>query len=252
MKHATIRKPASPGRLAVILTSAVIGLAACGDEPAATGNAGADVAPASGSAVVDQAIADKPCEFVTTAMVAQTFGIPAAEVVQENYSNCTYAWEGSENSLDVSVNMGGVYESAADAERNFRLATRSMTSGEVAEAMDAVRTQAESSGEPGTTGERDAADGVSNALGSQAIQFADVENVGDAARIKTDTGELTVLQDNLVFTISAYYGSGEMPMPEKITAASMMAASKAWTQATFTERREAAVKLAQAAINAIQ
>lgn len=63
-------------------------------------------------------------------------------------------------------------------------------------------------------------------------------------------GDLHVRAGNLYFAASAYSGPG-MEMPERLTGASIMAADKQWRQDTMPQRREAAIKLAQAVVQSL-
>src|SRR3546814_10108766 len=65
--------------------------------------------------------------------------------------------------------------------------------------------------------------------GSAGIQFEDVEGVGDEARfaLTVGAGDLHVRVGNLYFTTAAYSGA-TMPMPERLTGSSMLAANKKW------------------------
>src|SRR3546814_3666931 len=75
--------------------------------------------------------------------------------------------------------------------------------------------------------------------GSAGIQFEDVEGVGDEARfaLTVGAGDLHVRVGNLYFTTAAYSGA-TMPMPERLTGSSMLAANKKWRHDTMPQRTE--------------
>src|SRR3546814_2589712 len=88
--------------------------------------------------------------------------------------------------------------------------------------------------------------------GSAGIQFEDVEGVGDEARfaLTVGAGDLHVRVGNLYFTTAAYSGA-TMPMPERLTGSSMLAANKKWRHDTMPQRKEAAIKLARAVVQSL-
>lgn len=254
----TIFKSSTVPSVLLTLISALL-LAACGgtgdsaapsQSSAASQTASAE--PVADSAKVDAAIEKTPCALVTPEMVATVFDVPVAELEQSQLmsSSCEYTREGDGESLQVSVDVDGVFEDAKSAASRFRSVTAGMSGAEVDRAMAGVREEADRKGDLDTAGKRGAADAIiSGSSGSAGIQFEDVEGVGDEARLAltVGAGKLYVRSGNLNFTVAAYSGA-DMPMPDKITAAAIMNADKQWRSETMPQRKQAAVKLAKAVV----
>jgi len=239
-------------------------LAACGgsgdsatsSQDAPAGQAASDK-PVADSASVDAAIKKNPCELAPAEMVAGLFDVPVADLERESSmsSACVYSWENGDETerLDVEVTVSDVGEDAERTASNFRAVTRGMSGADVDRAMAGVKERAAGEGELDSAGKRKAADAiVGSTSGSAGIQFEDVARVGDEARfaLTVGAGDLHVRAGNLYFTASAYSGPG-MEMPEKMTGASIMAADKQWRQDTMPQRKEAAIKLAQAVVQSL-
>lgn len=239
-------------------------LAACGgDGDGATSSQSSPASqvasdkPVTDSVHVDAALEKNPCELAPADMVADLFEVPAADLERESSmsSACVYSWENDDETerLDVEVKVSDVDENAERAASNFRSVTRGMSGADVDRAMAGVKEKAASEGKLDTAGKRKAADAiVGNTSGSAGIQFEDVEGVGDEARfaLTVGAGDLHVRAGNLYFTASAYSGPG-MEMPEKLTGGSIMAADKQWRQDTMPQRKDAAIKLAQAVVQSL-
>lgn len=213
--------------------------------------------PVADSASVDAAIKKNPCELAPAEMVAGLFDVPVVDLEHESSmsSACAYSWKNDDETarLDVKVKVSDVGEDAERTASNFRSVTRGMSGADVDRAMAGVKEKAASEGKLDTAGKRKAADAlVGSASGSAGIQFEDVAGVGDEARfaLTVGAGDLHVRARNLYFVASAYSGPG-MEMPERLTGASIMAADKQWRQDTMPQRREAAIKLAQAVVQSL-
>lgn len=239
-------------KASLVIATGVITLALSGCWDDSGDNASAGAKPLN-QATFGASMEDKPCEIVTGEMIVAAFGVPADALEQSSYTsaNCSYDWEGEERGLSVLIHVNGVHESSQDASDYFQDLTRSMSKAEADDAMATIRAQAEKTGDAETPQEREAADAASNEIASGGLQFVDVGNVADEARFATQSGELIVRKDNLVFTVSAYHGAN-MPLPATLNAESIMNASKDWLQETLPQRKEAAVKLAKAAANALR
>tara|TARA_R100000365_G_C2741466_1_gene70145 strand:- start:318 stop:1004 length:687 start_codon:yes stop_codon:yes gene_type:complete len=200
------------------------------------------------SATFDTALEDDPCAVVTTQMVASTFDVPEADIDQSNVvsSQCVYELDSDGKALDVEVSVEA-YDTDEDAAEAFQLATQSMSSEEISDAMTAVQQQANADGDLETEAQQDAAAGVGAGVSLGAIEFEDVEGVADQARFNTSDGTLELQEGNLRIRLKAYYGP-EMPIPESYEPGAMLEVINAWIQDTNSERKAQSVALAKAAL----
>ena len=208
--------------------------------------------PAADSTQVNTAIRNNPCELAPPEMVAALFEVPVAELERttSGSSACAYQWENDTRRLDVRVQVAGIDEDAARVTSNFRSATRGMSGADLDSAMTGIREQAAEDGGMDTAGKREAADAVVDSSGdSTGIRFEDVDGVGNEARLalSVGAGELHVRAGNLYFVASAYLGP-EMQMATGMSAGSILAADRQWRRETMPQRRQAAIKLAQAVV----
>lgn len=234
----------------------VLLVAGCGNEAATSGAAGESAAASSGKRF-DLSLDGDACNFVTAETLAATFGMPAEEI--EHYgsgSMCMYNWRGDERTLDVTIHLTSVADTAAEAARTFNNATRGISGAELDRAMAAVAEQARKSGDLDEAGAA-AADalvgetGKAMADGSGGLQFRDVEGLGDQARVLVGNGDVHVLHGNLYFNIGAYSGP-QMPPPSEYTAEALLEASRAWQASIVPEREEAGIALAHAVIATLE
>lgn len=168
-------------------------------------------------------------------------------------SACVYQWENDTRRLDVRVQVAGIDEDAGRATSNFRSVTRGLSGTDLDRAMAGIKEQAANDGGLDTVGKREAADAVvDSSSGSAGIQFEDVDGVGDEARLalSVGAGDLHVRAGNLYFVASAYSGP-EMQMPTGMTAGSILAADRQWRRETMPQRRQAAIKLAEAIVQTL-
>src|SRR3546814_9814587 len=102
--------------------------------------------PVTDSMHVDAAIENNPCELAPAEMVADLFGVPAADLEREPSmsSACVYSWENDDETerLDVKVKVSDVDENAEGAASNFRSVTRGMSGADVDRAMAGVKEKA--------------------------------------------------------------------------------------------------------------
>ncbi|MDN5782667.1 MAG: hypothetical protein L0H23_11740 [Luteimonas sp.] len=205
---------------------------------------------------VDAALEKNPCELAPADMVARLFEVPVAELELEPSmrSACVYSWENADETerLDVRVDVSDVGKNAERAASNFRSVTRGMSGADVDRAMAGVKEKIASDAALDAARKKAAGALLGGTSGSAGIQFEDVEGVGDEARfaLTVGAGDLHVRNGNLYFTASAYSGPG-MKMPEKLTGGSIMAADKQWRRDTMPQRKEAAIKLAQAVVQSL-
>ncbi len=250
-----ISKPRAVSSAVLAVLPALL-LAACGgasDSTAPSQSLPESQAGVADSAQVDAAIEDTPCALVTPEMVATVFDVPAVDLEQSHsraMSSCTYTREGDGGGLEATVSVERVYEDAESAASGFRSITAGMSGAKLDHSMAGIQKSAREEGDLDATGKRGAADTIiDNSGNSGGIQFEDVEEVGDEARLAltVGAGKLYVRAGNLNFTVAAYSGP-DMRMPAKLTPDAIMDADEQWRRETMPQRKQAAVKLARAVI----
>lgn len=224
--------------------------------PVASSNATTDQR-VTDSANVDAAVEKTPCDLLTADMVARVFDVPAAELEQSQQmsSRCNYSRDDGDERLDVSFDVAGVFDDAKAASKRFRSVTKGLSGEEMQRAMAGIKADVADKLEDKPAGTRQAAEAVveSSSKGrSDGIRFEDVDGVGDEARLAltVGAGDLYVRAGNMNFTVAAYSGPA-MPRPDKLTASSIMAADKQWRSETLPQRKEAAIKLANAVVESL-
>ncbi|HET6632743.1 MAG TPA: hypothetical protein VFG73_08560 [Rhodanobacteraceae bacterium] len=250
--HAHVRLPLL---WAMLICAPAAMLAGCGEAGEASSTAGdgdkhaAAAVAVADSAHVDESLRKHACNLLTTAMVAEAFALPAAEIEQSNVigSHCEYEWEGEGEEMDAKVIVKRVFDDADKAAEYFNRATRNVSTAEMAKAKAMLHEQLAKSGKLDSERKRTTAKAVTGGAVRDAIAFEPVEGVADQARFDTGTGELAVRHGNLYFKISGYRGSS-MPMPAKMDFNSIRANSRKWIRETMPQRKQAAVKLARAAV----
>lgn len=256
----SVSNPRIASSTMLALASALL-LASCGGNSDGTGasqsspdSQAASGEPVTDSVQVDAAIEKTPCELASAEMVATLFSVPVAELERESSmsSACVYSWENSDETerLDAKVKVSDVYEDAEQAALRFRAVTKGMSGADLDHIKAGIKEKA--AAELNSRGEKAAGAIMGKTTGSRGIQFEDVEGVGDEARfaLTVGAGDLHVRVGNLYFTTSAYSGA-TMPMPEKMTGASILASNKKWRQDTMPQRKDAAIKLARAVVDSL-
>lgn len=238
---------------AVSTVALSLALAGCGGDAS---NGDANVAtrgtqgPAKASARFDPSLRDTPCDVVGVDTVATVFGLPVDEIEQHAAMGmCLYNWKGDGQVMDATIHVTRVSETAAEAADYFASATRGMGGDELDAALDSVRDKARET----TAGNAAAdallgADGAVSRSGSGGIQFSEVMDIGDRARMLVGKADLSVLQDNLHFSVTAYHGD-RMPAPASL--AEMVEASREWQKKTLAQREQQTLLLARAAVAAL-
>ena len=252
----------------------LLGATACdkgGEEAAAKdGDAKASAEAGSGGAPTTTAEAKtflkdqskKGCEMLPPALVAKTFEVPEAELQQMKIAGCIYSYDSGDGSqtVEASINTIFVRDDPAKARQHFDNATKNMTAEEIKAQMGMVMGKAKESEAIDTAAKDKGVDQVGGMMAAMVpdggYQYEDVPGVGDAARVLTHDGKLTVLVGNMVFTVGAYKGPAA-PAPD-LTGVSMqdmdavMAAAKKadaeWMAKTRDVRREQAATLAKAIV----
>src|SRR5690606_31118133 len=137
-----------------------------------------------GSARVDRAVADSPCNLLTPGIVAAVFDVPASGLDRGRSmgSKCAYSWEEGGRTLEASLAVSAVHDDAEAASREFRAVTRGMSGEAMDDVMRDVAARAKEELEG--AGAKRAADAVAGTVGSDdGIVFEDIEGVGDEARM---------------------------------------------------------------------
>lgn len=167
----------------------------------------------------------RPCAVVTRDMVSTTFAVAAADIEQSSMSSlCAYRWEGGDERLDVTVHVTAMADDVAHARLLFDQATAASTGP--------------------APGARAAAD------------FQEIHGLGDQARIDTGNGDVHVRHDRLYFTLNAYYGPTmpevtPVPVPVPVPTSAMDARAE-WLRNTIPQRRQAAMRLVRASVEAAE
>lgn len=232
-----------PSRL--VMTSVAFCLAlsgvACSDAP------DTDVEKAKAFASAHKAsMSMNACELITKAMVAETFDLPPAQISSSSYYGCEYSLETvGDKTLSVNTFIVAAFPDEATAEAAFLRSTRNMSSEEISAGLEKAKANVEDRGGLDAK-DKKMFNRLAKAASGMSINYADVEGIGEYARINTDTGELHVLANNIYFVVSAYYGQ---PMSlEALQSGSIIEVTKNWTQQTLPQRKKAAKTLAKAAI----
>lgn len=187
----------------------------------------------------------QPCTLLTPDMLATTLEIPAEDVPQPHTleSMCLYQMETEANNLEVML-MVAAFDTNKAAKAKFRESTRDMTPEEIKEKLKELGI------------ERDESDkqfakdlGLPDTQPS-GVQFEEISQVGDEARFESTNGTLYVLHNNLMLTLTAYYGTA-MTIPDAVSFEALHDAETEWTESTMEKRRNQAVALAKTVVDAL-
>jgi len=223
-------------------------LTGCGaDEQGVAGTTGS---PTSTVLQFDREMSKKGCEILTAELVGATFDVPANALQQMKIMGCRYSWDNDEETLEAGISMLRVYDNEAAAASWFANATRSKTAEEMKADMEKISEQMDKSEQLDTELKKSTAKNMMSMIGTNAINFEDVANIGDEARMNDD-GTVYVRVGNLTFMVSAYKGP-KAPPPEIQGAdlQQMMEIAKEhsakWAIETAPQRRADGVLLARA------
>ncbi|MCZ2420262.1 MAG: hypothetical protein LC123_10525 [Burkholderiales bacterium] len=187
-----------------------------------------------------------PCPFVADSVVAKAFALPAGAALEHTNVklggvSCSFNWEGGRQRLVAKVRMQEEKTLKRASER-FERSTRSMSAEDMARAAELLRQRMEKSGQSSST--QAAGKALVGAATREPIVFEDVGGVGEQARYDAaHEGTLVVRQGKHIYRISAYYGAGT-PEPGNL------ARHKQWLQDTSAERKQQAIGLARAILQA--
>lgn len=202
----------------------------------------------------------KGCEMLPPAMVARVLEVPEAELEQQKIMGCIYSWEGGGQVAEASVMSIWVKNTPEEARTWFDNSTKTVSAEELQAQMAKVKELAKEREEVDTKAKDEAVDQVGDVVvgmtPDEGYRYEDVPGVGDAARVQTHEGAVTVLLGNMVFGVRAYKGP---PAPPPDAAAVMsgdvkkvMAASKKAQDEFFAQtrdvRRELAIEVAKAIV----
>lgn len=202
----------------------------------------------------------KGCEMLTPALAARVLEVPEGDLKQMKVMGCIYSAKSDEQVAEASIMTIFVKESPEKAKTWFGNMTKNKTPEELAAEMAKVKEMAKKSDMIDTDAKKKGVDqvgGIINAMTpDDGYQYEDVPGVGDAARVKTYDGQITVLVGNMVFNVRAFKGAPS-PEPDMKELASgdvkrIMAATKKveaqWMDTTRDERKAYGVKLAKAIV----
>lgn len=207
----------------IVFSGLAVFLAACGGDQGGpdSGNVQStdsiQSSTSSSGKIFEKDIRSKPCEILTTEMVARVAGVDAAGVEQRSISTmCLYSWDGGQAMLG-HLRAGKTIKSART---RFENAYKTQTPEEVQESLAAIDAQIKkqnSAGKTDVTPEQAklVTGGLGNAFAG-GLQFEDIQGLGDIARFETTRTEtkvfdktivsysnsLNVLISNLKFTVS--------------------------------------------------
>ncbi|MCA9683496.1 MAG: hypothetical protein KC457_14950 [Myxococcales bacterium] len=206
--------------------------------------------------------AKKGCEMLPPAMVAKVLEIPEAELRQMKIVGCIYTWQDAPEGQDAQASISTimVLEDVAAAEQWFANATKNKTGEELRAELAMVTGKAKEHESIDTKTKEKTVDQLGGMMGAMmpdaGYQYEDVPGVGDAARVLTHDGKLTVRVGNMVFTVGAFKGQAAPP-PDMAAVTSgdmkrVMAASKEseakWLDLTRDARRQQGIELAKAIV----
>lgn len=198
---------------------------------------------------------DKGCDLLTAELVASTFGVPAENLKQMKVLGCIYTGGNDSRKLQAHLMRPRVHKDTAAAAAWFAKTTRSRSAEEMQIEMDKIAQRLEDQKELDTGAKKSVAKLVLNSVGSKAVIFEDVANVGDEARSGED-GDLSIRVSNLTFNLSAYHGPAkpEVNVAELagLNVKELIAAGKKheedWGKKSASQRTIDSTKLAKALI----
>jgi len=209
------------------------------------------------SFVKDQA--KKGCEMLTSALVASVLEVPEGDLKQTKIMGCIYSAKSDEQVVEATLMSIFIKKTPEQAKTWFTNMTKNKTPEEIAAEMEMVKKMAKKHKDIDTDAKKKGVDqvgGLVNAMTPDGgYQYEDVPGVGDAARVKTYDGQITVLVGNMVFNVRAFKGA---PSPEidmkgligdtKAIVAAAKEVEAEWMDATRDERKAFGIKLAKAIV----
>ena len=233
------------------LTFLMLGLAACQDSGNDNTQA-SSVASLSDAARFDREMREKGCELLTAKLVSATFDVPADALRQMKVAGCRYDWENEEETLEAGISMIRGHKSEKAAAGWFASATKSRTAEEMKAQMEKVSAQMQKSEALDSDLKKSTAKNLLASVGSKAVKFEDVADLGDEARV-SEQGTIYVRVDNLTFMVSAY--KGDKPPPVDLTGVDLkqMASiaqqnAAQWAAQTAPQRHKDGARLARAIV----
>jgi hypothetical protein len=208
----------------------------------------------------DESLTKRACEFLTADMVAQLFGVPAAELEQMKVMGCVYSWHEGEQLVEAQLMMLRVHETPERAATWFAHATATTSKAEAEAAMDQAKAEVQDRPELDTKVEKQTAGDLTEltklGVPDEGYSYDDVPELGDEARISNVDGGIWVRLGNLTFQVQAYQGPEQPPTPfdpknPQAMAAAAMKAQKQWIADTLDQRKAASLKLAPVVVRAI-
>lgn len=199
----------------------------------------------------------KGCELLTAKLVADTFGVPEAEIEQFKMMGCIYNWKGGGEIVEANITLLRAHKSEKAAAQWLENATRSATKEEMVAQMEQVRGKVKEREEIDTKLKEKTADQLidvaNDMMPDEGVAYEDVEGVGDQARVNLGDGTLWVRVDNLTFNVVGYkgkpqeqpkYTAADMKDIKKVTAMAKEA-QQAWLKEVAGQRRADGTRLAK-------
>lgn len=238
----------------IILSALILGVAACKDSNGGDVQAGSDT-PLASVAKFDKEMSKAGCELLSPELVSATFDVPAEALMQMKIMGCRYSWESDTETLEGGISMIRVYKDGAAAAQWFAKATSNKTAEEMKAEMEEISKRMDQSEELDTNLQKSTAKNILASIGSKAVSFEDVADVGDKARI-SDEGTVYVLVGNLTFMVSAYKGAKAPPVDLKGVEINQMAKvaqdhAAQWTIETAPQRKKDGAQLAKAIVDGL-
>lgn len=203
----------------------------------------------------------KGCEMLPPATVARELDVPEGELKQIKIMGCTYSWESADKSQTAEASIISIWVKQ-DAERArmwFENATKTQTAEELRAQMEKIKERAKESKELDSADKQQAMDKIGDVatglIPDGGYTYEDVPGVGDAARVNTNDGALTVLVGNMVFNVRAYKGPPAEPpdralaRPENLK--KLIQATKEANARWLVETRDTRVRMGAALAKAI-
>lgn len=212
----------------------------------------------------DKEMGKKGCDLLTAKMVADTFGVPEAEVEQFKMMGCIYNWKGDDEIVEANITLLRAHKSEKAAAKWITNATRSQTKEEISAQLEKVREGVKDSDEVNTKLEEKTADQLmdvaNDMLPDEGVSYEDVDGVGDEARVNVGDGTIWVRVDNLTFNVVGYKGPpqkeldlspADMKDLKKVTAMAKEA-QQAWLAEVADDRRAGGEKLGKVIVENLE
>ncbi|HKL53360.1 MAG TPA: hypothetical protein VJ902_05330 [Wenzhouxiangellaceae bacterium] len=152
----------------------------------------------------------KPCAAMPAEVAGNAIGVPANQMETHEFGRiCIQERAGGSESTEAYAQLGAfnVFETAQRARARFEASTKDTSATEMDKINNEIRAKAKK--QLGTEADpqikQDAADQIMDALAGE-VSYKSVDNVGDAAAMNVQSGQLHVLAGNVYFYLLAWSG----------------------------------------------